>query len=71
MTRGGPTTLTQDLAQRETDHQRWADDGGRAPDTQHAAPVPAMPVRQVYRRSAGSEPFALSSAPPCTSIPAP
>ena len=69
MARDGPTTLTQELARRETDNQRWADDGGRSPDTQPAPPS-ALPVRLVYLRPAGAAPFALSAAPPCTSIPA-
>ena len=63
MARDGPKPLTQDLAQRETDHQRWADDGGRSPDAQPAAPKTApplsMPVRLVYHRRDRRFPRAL------------
>jgi hypothetical protein len=70
MARDEPMTLTQDLFQRESDNQRWADDGGRAPDPR-PAPPDTLPVRPVYRRPTGAGPSALSSAPPCTSIPTP
>jgi hypothetical protein len=57
MTRDRPKPLRQDLTQGETDHQRWADDGGRTPEPQPDPPLPlspvALPVRLVYRRSAG------------------
>lgn len=51
MARDGTTTLTQDLAEREADHQRWADDGGSPgapPDAPKAGRPVTMPVRLVY-----------------------
>ncbi len=69
MPRDGPTTLTQDLTHRETAHQRWADDGGSTPEPTTTPAAASGPlVRLVYCRPAGAVPFALSSAPPCTTI---
>jgi hypothetical protein len=48
MTRDGPATLAQDLAQRESDHQRWDDDGGHPTDSLPATPT----ARTVHDRSA-------------------
>ena len=63
MARDGPKPLTQDLTQREADHQRWADDGGRSPDAQPVTPktdLPfTMPVRLVYHRKTRRFPRAL------------
>ena len=33
-----PRTAAEALAQREDDHQRWADDGGLTPDPEGAGP---------------------------------
>jgi hypothetical protein len=61
-TQDATPTAAETLAQREADHQRWADDGGRSPDADRPrarAVVPApvsgagLPVRVVYRRPAG------------------
>jgi hypothetical protein len=63
MARDGPTPLAQELAERELDQQRWADDGGRAPDlrsdTQPTTPRVGPAVRLVYRRAPGWLPHAL------------
>ena len=75
MARDGMKALTQDLAQREADHQRWADDGGRSPDAQPDAQPDApkadlpvtMPVRLAYfckdRRFPRALLFASTAAP--------
>jgi hypothetical protein len=56
---GFATRAAEALAQREDDHQRWADDGGSPPDvTRSEAPTAdpvtedrsGLPVRLVYRR---------------------
>jgi hypothetical protein len=74
MARDGTKALTQDLAQREVAHQRWADDGGRSPDTQPDIPktdTPVMmPVRLVYHRRDRRFPRALLFAPTGTPNPA-
>jgi hypothetical protein len=59
-TRGAASAATQ----RESDHQRWADDGGRSPEPEdNNLPQPAdprphtparLPVRLVYRRLAAA-----------------
>ncbi len=54
-THGAADPAAGALAQREDDHQRWADDGGSSPDVARPeAAVPAdrtgLPVRLVYRR---------------------
>lgn len=57
--RDGPATRVEDRAQREADHQRWADDGGHIPDSQLDTPTPAplmLPVRLVYLRSTERHP---------------
>jgi hypothetical protein len=73
MARDGRKALTQDLAQRETDHQRWADDGGRSPDAQPNTPktdLPVtMPVRLVYHRRDRRFPRALLFASTATPSP--
>lgn len=58
--RPGRGSVAEAAAQREADHQRWADDGGPTPDVVVAAPAvvaPAAaavsawpPVRRVFRR---------------------
>src|SRR5438045_2465743 len=62
MRRNGPRIRAAEaLAQREADHQRWADDGGASPDTPEPGgrtrgPVtddrPRLPVLLVYHRPA-------------------
>ena len=60
-TSGMATPAAEALAQREDDHQRWADDGGSTPDV--SRPVTptdglvtedrfGLPVLLVYRRRA-------------------
>lgn len=73
MTRDVPFTAAEDSAQRESDRQRWADDGGRSADpAAESAPHPApLPVRPVYLRRVGARPHSLSSARRCDSVPAP
>jgi hypothetical protein len=74
MARAGTKALTQDLAQREAGYQRWADDGGRSPDTQPDTPktdLPVtMPVRLVYHRKDRRFPRALLFASTATPNPA-
>ena len=63
MARNGTKALTQDLVERESAHQRWADDGGHSPDSQPDVPktdLPiVMPVRLVYHRKDRRFPRAL------------
>ena len=74
MARDGTKALTQDLAPRETDHQRWADDGGRSPDAQpdtpKTAPPVLLPIRLVYHRKDRRFPRALLFASTGTPTPA-
>jgi len=56
-TNGFASPEAEARAQREDDHQRWADDGGSPPDDTSRdppadAPVtePPLPVRLVYRQ---------------------
>jgi hypothetical protein len=37
-------TVARDAAQRESDHHRWADDGGFIPEPEAARPVAALKV---------------------------
>ncbi|MBN9120955.1 MAG: hypothetical protein J0I06_17680 [Planctomycetes bacterium] len=71
MTRDEPRTPTTptpapDRAQREADHQRWADDGGRSPEllpeSTRSRPT-EMPTRAVYRRTAGRGPSVVPFVP--------
>ena len=51
-----PFTRAADRAQREADHQRWADDGGKSPESPPDSlppSLPEMPTRLVYRRGPG------------------
>ena len=70
MARDGTKAMTQDIAQREADHQRWADDGGRSPDAQPDTPKTdrpvTMPVRLVYHRRDRRFPRALLFASTAT-----
>lgn len=74
MARDGTKALTQDLVQREADHQRWADDGGRSLDTHTDAPktdpLILMPVRLVYHSKARRFPRALLFASVAITSPA-
>jgi hypothetical protein len=37
-------TRRADIAQRESDHDRWADDGGFSPEPDAALPKPVIPT---------------------------
>lgn len=74
MARDGTKALTQDLAQREDDHQRWAAVVGRSSETQPDTPktdsLVRMPVCLVYHRKDRRFPRALLFASAVTPNPA-
>lgn len=41
-------TRRADAAQKESDHQRWADDGGPTPDPEPARARPGVPTRSPW-----------------------
>lgn len=67
-----PATRAEDHVQREADYQRWADDGGRIPNSQldisATAPI-TLPMRLIYRRPIGGHLFLPMAVSTVTSAP--